>query len=92
MTKLTNAYTVTLADSDAQSPIMQLIDMEESIRDMGTVFMADIEVSREAVPASGKGLTLTLQCNDVFAAEVKNTKGIANVVKKASAPAQACAL
>ncbi len=92
MTTPNNTYSVVLKPEENKPAIVQQIEMEDSILDMATVFCQDnVEVSKDPVCKHGKHLTLTLHCNEAFAAEVKNTVGVLDV-KKSPVPhvAPAC--
>lgn len=92
MTKPNNTYSVVLKKDDSKPAILQQLEMKDSILDMADVFCeSGVEVSEDPVTKCSKLLTLTLHCNETFAAEVKNTVGVATV-KKSPVPhcAPAC--
>ncbi len=80
-----NTYTVALSENTAVPAIVQLIQLEDDIRDLGFVGGETIHVAKDDVPASGGPLTLSLTCNAAFAAEIENTVGVAAVQKKIAA-------
>lgn len=82
MTKHNENYTVTLTEKPGVPAIVQMTVVEDDIRDLAFVGCEKATLAQDAVPASGSPLTLSLTCNEAFAAEVANTAGVAAVQKQ----------
>jgi len=76
MTKPDSTYLVTVANDFTGSAVVKQIEVADDIADLAFVGCEQIELSKNSDVS-----TLSLRCNNAFAAEIANTKGIAKVEK-----------